>query len=47
MLHGNVVALAASPDGGECGVWVDRDGRQLVEVNQLYTAAGSLATMPL
>jgi hypothetical protein len=46
-MDGSVVALGASPDGGECGVWVDRDGRHLVEVNQLYHAAGSLDTMPL
>lgn len=47
-MDGSVVTtMEVSPDGGECGVWVDRDGKHLVDINQLYSAAGSLATMPL
>jgi len=47
-MDGSVVtAMEASPDGGECGVWVDQDGKHLVDINQLYSAAGSLETMPL
>ncbi|HRW08636.1 MAG TPA: phytanoyl-CoA dioxygenase family protein [Caldilineaceae bacterium] len=47
-MDGTVVTeMAASPDGGECGVWVDHDGRHLVEINQLYETAGSLETLPL
>ena len=47
-MDGTVVEeIGVSSDGGECGVWVDRDGKHLVDVNQLYTAAGSLATMPV
>lgn len=39
--------MGASPDGGECGVWVDRDGQHLVDINQIYGAAGALETLPL
>ena len=47
-MDGTVVTeMAASPDGGECGVWVDHDGRHLVEINQLYETAGALETLPL
>ena len=47
-MDGTVVTeMAASPDGGECGVWVDHDGRHLVEINQFYETAGSLETLPL
>ena len=47
-MDGSVVTtMEVSPDGGECGVWVDRDGKHLVDINQLYSAASSLATMPL
>lgn len=42
-----MVELGVSPDGGECGAWVDRHGRYPVDVNQLYTLAGSLETLPL
>ena len=46
-MDGTVVDdIADSPNGGECGVWVDRDGEQLVEVNQLYES-GVLETRPL
>ena len=47
-MDGTVVdEMASSPDGGECGVWVDHDGRHLVDVNQVYEAAGALETLPL
>ncbi|MEZ4710209.1 MAG: phytanoyl-CoA dioxygenase family protein [Caldilineaceae bacterium] len=42
-----VTEMGRSPDGGECGVWVDRDGQHLVDINQLYTTAGALETLPL
>lgn len=47
-MDGRVVdAMAHSPDGGECGVWVDRDGRHLVDVNQVYGVSGAVETLPL
>lgn len=47
-MDGSVVSeMQSSPDGGECGVWVDRDGRHLVDVNQVYGVAGTLDTLPL
>ncbi|MEZ4678522.1 MAG: phytanoyl-CoA dioxygenase family protein [Caldilineaceae bacterium] len=47
-MDGRVVKdIAASPDGGECGVWVDRDGSHLVDINQIYKVAGTLDTLPL
>ena len=47
-MDGTVVEeIAASPDGGECGVWVDRDGEHLVDVNQIYESTASLETVPI
>lgn len=47
-MDGTVVdTMGTSPDGGECGVWVDHDGEHLVDVNQVYEAAGALETLPL
>ena len=47
-MDGTVVEeMGASPDGGECGIWIDKDGRHLVDVNQLYEAAGLLETSVL
>ena len=39
--------IEESPAGGECGAWVDRDGEQLVDVNQLYESTATLETVPL
>ena len=41
-----VTDMGVSPDGGECGVWVDQGEEHLVDVNQVYRS-GSLATEPL
>ncbi len=35
--------VGVSPNGGECGVWVDRDGEQLVDVMHIFKA-GNLKT---
>jgi ectoine hydroxylase-related dioxygenase (phytanoyl-CoA dioxygenase family) len=32
-MDGTVVELEKSPRGGPCGVWVDRDGKTIVEVS--------------
>ena len=39
--------IKASPDGGKCGVWVDRDGTHLVDVNQIYHSTANLKTVPI
>lgn len=39
--------IEASPDGGECGVWVDHDGKHLVDVNQIYQSTASTETKPI
>ena len=36
-----------SPTGGECGVWVDQDGENLVDVNRIYASTEDLVTMPI
>ncbi|MEM7029077.1 MAG: phytanoyl-CoA dioxygenase family protein [Chloroflexota bacterium] len=46
-MDGTVVAdMGVSPDGGECGVWVDEDGAGLVDVTQIYES-GQLETTPI
>ena len=42
-----VEEIQASPDGGECGVWVDRDGEHLVDINQIYGSTANLETEPI
>jgi phytanoyl-CoA hydroxylase len=37
--------MGISPNGGECGVWVDKDGDHLVDITQLYES-GTLETKP-
>lgn len=47
-MDGTIVeAIKASPDGGECGVWVDHDGTHLADINQLYHSTASLETVPI
>ncbi|MEM7530587.1 MAG: phytanoyl-CoA dioxygenase family protein [Chloroflexota bacterium] len=47
-MDGSVVEeMKASPSGGECGVWVDRDGEQLVDVSRIYASTSSVETVPI
>ncbi|MEM7134277.1 MAG: phytanoyl-CoA dioxygenase family protein [Chloroflexota bacterium] len=47
-MDGTIVEeIQDSPEGGECGAWVDQGGTHLVDVNQVYKSTSSLETVPL
>lgn len=41
-MDGSPVEIATSPDGTQCGVWVEKDGTPVIEVTALQGAPGKL-----
>ena len=42
-MDGSPIELEGSPGGGACGVWVERDGRPVVEVTGSFAVGGRVS----